>query len=286
MISAKESLDWGLGLFAPSVSQLTNQETVELLSRYSYRWIEWRVQTREDIENNPWGRANNTLALNELAVEVANLVPVLQDAGIAVSGLQVDILEDYPDAQQIVIEESQKLGCREILLTGLNYDPSQPYRTQQENFRKVFLSWLDQARGTDLKICLENHMWTIIPSASLIVDLLTGFDKAQIGVMWDPANSCWEGFETYPMALDLIGELLVEVHFKNGAWLRQKDGTWKFTWCDITEGMVNWPQVLKLLDQQDYRGPLMVEDYRPIDPSEKLRRGRTGLEEAITKISI
>lgn len=284
MSEKKNKYQWELGLFASSVPQLSTTETISLLPESGYRWVEWRVQTSEAIENSPWGKAYNTLAIDDLAVEAAELAHRLEDADVGVSGMQVDVPEAYTDAQKIVLEAAQTMNCRRVLLTGPAYDPSIGYRNQRDAFQQVIASWVNGAENTGVKICFENHMWTIIPSVALIIDLLKGYDASQIGVMWDPANGYWEGLEVPHMAVDLLGDLLEEVHFKNGIWSRHEDSNWSYDWCDITEGMVDWPQVLQLLDQVNYQGPLVVEDYRPIEPKVKLAKGREGLDKTLAAI--
>jgi len=275
---------WELGLFAASVPQLTAADTISLLLKENYRWVEWRVQTREAIESSPWGKAYNTLAIDDLAAEASELAHRLEDAGVGVCGIQVDVPEDYPDAQKNVIEAARTMNCNRIILTGPTYDPSIGYRVQRDAFQQIFASWVKDAENTGIKICLENHMWTIVPSIAFILDLLGEFNTSQIGVIWDPANGYWEGLEVPSMVIDLLGDLLEEVHFKNGSWARKEDGSWAYNWNDISEGLVDWPSVLQLLDQVGYKGPLVVEDYRQATPEEKITKGREGLEKTLAAI--
>jgi sugar phosphate isomerase/epimerase len=113
--------------------------------------------------------------------------------------------------------------------------------------------------------------------------VLEPFSPAQVGVMWDPANTVYEGSEIPSMALDLLGSYLAEVHLKNGAWKREEDGKWNFEFCDLSHGLVQWPAVLKLLDEIPYHGPLIVEDYRWTDPEAKLAAARQEFERAVSK---
>ena len=281
MSNHEDKLTWDLGLFAPSASQLTVAETIRLLSQGGYRWVEWRVQTSEAIESNPWGKAYNTLAIDQLNAQAAAALAELKAAGVGVCGLQVDVPEGFPDVEKIVLDAAQEMACPNLLLTGPNYDPAVGLRSQRDAFRKVIAAWVKQAEGSGVRICVENHMWTIIPSTALVVDLLADFTPQQVGVMWDPANSIWEGSETSPMALDLLGDYLAEAHLKNGAWARKEDGSWAFDWCNIAEGRVDWPATLGLLQAAGYQGPLVVEDYRPAEPAEKLAAGKKGLEWAL-----
>ena len=123
MRNDKDKMTWDLGLFAPSASQLTFADTIQLVSKGGYRWIEWRVQTSEAIESNPWGKAYNTLAIDELDAQAAAAVPILQAADVGVCGLQVDVPEGFPDVEKIVLDAALAMGCPNVLLTGPSYDP-------------------------------------------------------------------------------------------------------------------------------------------------------------------
>jgi sugar phosphate isomerase/epimerase len=272
---------WDLGLFAPSVSQLTPAQTIALLTKSNYRWVEWRVQTLEAIESSPWGKAYNTLALDHLQADVVEVASLLEGSGIKVTGLQVDLPEGLPGAPQAVLEAARLLDCPRVLLTSPGYDPCVGYRVQREMFRSRLSSWVDVFNAEGIRICIETHFNSITPSSALALDVLQTFDPAWAGVMWDPANTVCEGSEIPAMGLDLLDPYLAEVHLKNGAWTQAEDGKWTFNFCDLSAGMVQWPTVLRLLDEQGYSGPLVVEDYRWTEPESKLAQARTELEKAI-----
>lgn len=274
---------WELGLFAPSVSQLTVSDTLSLIEKSAYKSVEWRVQTREAIEGSPWGKAYNTLSLDMLKEETAAFIPLLKKQNISVSALQIDAPKDFPRLEVTVLDAAQAMGCKHVLITSPHYDPKIGYRVLRDDFRKTISGWVKHAKGTGIRICVENHFWSITPSTALIVDLLQDFNPVDVGVMWDPANSFWEGLEVPSMALDLLGTYLAEVHFKNGCW-GKKDGAWAFDWCDIPDGLVDWVSVLNLIKQAGYQGPLVVEDYRPATPQEKLAKARHGLDWAINAV--
>jgi sugar phosphate isomerase/epimerase len=276
---------WELGLFAPSVSQLNVEDTLSLIADSGYQWVEWRVQTQEAIDGSPWGKAYNTLALDTLKADVDNYVPLLKKFGIGVSGLQVEAPQAYPNLYENVLNAAKAMECSHVLIGSPQYDPSKGYRAQKTEFQKQLVGWITGAKGSDIRICVENHMWTITPSCALAIDLLSEFKPNEAGVMWDPANGYWEGLEIPAMALDLLGDYLAEVHFKNGYWKRNEDGKWGYDWCDIPEGLVDWKSVINLIEKAGYHGPLIVEDYRPIKPEDKLMKASKGLKWALENVT-
>src|SRR4030066_1516553 len=92
---SKQLINWDLGLFAPSVSQLSPAETISLLSKTGYRWVEWRVQTNEAIESSPWGKAYNTLVLDHLVEDSRQVAKNLEGSEVKVAALQVDAPEEF-----------------------------------------------------------------------------------------------------------------------------------------------------------------------------------------------
>ncbi|MNH42928.1 hypothetical protein D3C79_1047240 [compost metagenome] len=64
------------------------------------------------------------------------------------------------------------------------------------------------------------HFGNIAPSASLARQLVDGFDAKHIGVIYDPGNMVYEGFEQYKLGLEVLGEYLGHVHVKNAIWSR------------------------------------------------------------------
>lgn len=273
--------DWELGLFAPSVSQLTRPETIHLLSKSGYKWVEWRVQTLQAIESSPWGRAFNTLALDTLLDEAHEVADCLVNSGVCVSGLQVDAPEDFPNLMQIVREAAQLMNCSRVGISSPAFDPCIGYRSQRRAFQSVLQKWIEAFSGSGMRLCLETHFGTITPSTALVMNVLEEFPAEQVGVMWDPANTIYEGSEIPSMALDLLGPYLAEVHLKNGSWKREEDGKWNFDFCDLSQGQVQWPKVLRMLSDLPYGGPLIVEDYRWMPPEAKLAKAQQEYQQAV-----
>jgi len=281
-IPAKQTFDWKLGLFAPSVSQLSPEETISLLSKMDYRWVEWRVQTNEAIESSPWGKAYNTLVLDHLEEDAHQIAKFLSGSEVKVAALQVDAPEEFPNLRSKVREAAQIMDCSKVILFSPSFDLCMGYRAQRRNFQENIGKWVDELSKANIQVCLETHFSSITPSTALTMGMLEVFSPVQTGVIWDPANTVFEGYEIPQMALDLVGEYLAEVHLKNGEWKREEDGKWNFNFCDLSQGIINWPALLKMLHERAYTGPLIIEDYRWVDPEAKLAKARQEFEKAIT----
>ncbi len=278
---AKNFNGWELGLFAPSVSQLSLKETSSLLSRMGYKWVEWRVQTNAAIESSPWGKAYNTLVLDRLLEDATEVAGLLQGTDVKVAALQVDAPDDFPDLRKVVREAAAIMNCSKVIRFSPSFDVCAGYRAQRQAFQSSIARWVEEFSKTGGRLCLETHFASISPSVALTMGILEPFSPAQAGVIWDPANTVFEGYEIPAMALDLIGPYLAEVHLKNGEWKREEDGKWNFSFCDLSQGILQWPAILKMLAELPYMGPLIVEDYRWMDPEAKLLHARQEYEQAV-----
>jgi sugar phosphate isomerase/epimerase len=119
------------------------------------------------------------------------------------------------------------------------------------------------ARRTKLAgVCalLEIHWGTVMSSFTSAHALVRDLDPEAIAITFDPANMVIEGKEDWEYGLDLLRDCVANVHIKNASWLR-KDGHWTWQWDGLQQGMVEWPQLFRLLAARGYRGMLAMEDF-------------------------
>jgi sugar phosphate isomerase/epimerase len=107
---------------------------------------------------------------------------------------------------------------------------------------------------------LEIHWGTVMSSFTSAHALVRDLDPEAIAITFDPANMVIEGKEDWEYGIDLLREHLANVHIKNVSWVRQ-DGTWTWQWDGLQQGMVEWPQLFRLLESRGYRGMLAMEDF-------------------------
>jgi sugar phosphate isomerase/epimerase len=132
-----------------------------------------------------------------------------------------------------------------------------------ELLRTVRLTLKHLARRTKLAgVCalLEIHWGTVMSSFTSAHALVRDLDPEAIAITFDPANMVIEGKEDWEYGLDLLRDYVANVHIKNASWLR-KDGHWTWQWDGLQQGMVEWPQLFRLLAARGYRGMLAMEDF-------------------------
>jgi sugar phosphate isomerase/epimerase len=132
-----------------------------------------------------------------------------------------------------------------------------------ELLRTVRLTLQHLARRTKLAgvcVLLEIHWGTVMSSFTSAHALVRDLDPEAIAITFDPANMVIEGKEDWEYGLDLLRGYVANVHIKNASWVR-KEGHWTWQWDGLQQGMVEWPQLFRLLAARGYRGMFATEDF-------------------------
>jgi len=164
---------------------------------------------------------------------------------------------------RLVLPRSARAGVAQLSREQEIIPSYAPDGGPQEVFRSVHraLRQLErQARRTGVKILLELHWGTIMSSFTGAWLLLQDFDPACIGVTLDPANMVVEGREDWEFGIQLLRPYIDNVHVKNAVWSSNR-GAWCWHWSPIFDGMVNWSEMIGLLDGIGYSGDYAVEDF-------------------------
>jgi len=167
---------------------------------------------------------------------------------------------DQPELQA-VYEACGEAGIPYIKLGYWTWKPGQPYwagvraiRESLSKFRKL---------GEKYNVCslVHTHSHACYGSnAAGAMHLVRGFDPRYVGIYLDPAHLALGG-EYLPMALDMVRDYLKMIGVKNARHIPTTEvggPRWKVDWCMLSEGLVHWPEVLRLLRDMDYKGPLSV----------------------------
>jgi len=241
-----------LSVFTVIVPKTSLQEAADKLAAAGYDGVEWRV--REDFHIDP-------ATIREKAAEVAKVS--------AAAGLEICALAPY-------IRASERTTLREIALACADmgcpaFRAGVPGYDRSRNYNELYDEAMYDLAALD-KICAESgvraqieiHMGNIACSPSLAQRLVAGFDPARIGVIFDPGNMVYEGFENWRLGMELLGPHMTHVHVKNSQWLRT-EGKWAPTWAKMDEGIVDWAVVVDDLRAVGYDGYLSLEDFSEWD---------------------
>lgn len=262
-----------LGVFTVSTPEYDICDTLNMLRELGYGAVEWRVAAPAPAkkpenythERRYWSYNHSTLDVDKVDAQAADIGAKCSACGIEVLSLTTYLSPWETEALERVLKAARLMGCKNVRVCSPAYDGS-------ENYRKLFTAAAGQAKVLEglassygVRINFEIHMNTILPSASAAYRLVSGLDPTCVGVIYDPGNMVFEGFENYKLGVELLGEYLTYVHLKNALWKPEAGGsgakTWKPLWAPLTEGIADIKTLLEVLNGAGYTGYLSIEDF-------------------------
>jgi L-ribulose-5-phosphate 3-epimerase len=129
----------------------------------------------------------------------------------------------------------------------VSYDTA--YKRSQESIGKA----LDTAERTGVSICIENVWNKFLLSPLEMKRFVEELKSDYVGVYFDVGNILVMGFPE--MWIRILGKKIKRIHLKDF-----KLSTGNATgFCDLLEGDVNWPEVMKALKETGYNSYLTAE---------------------------
>ena len=257
-------------VFTVVMAEFAAEETVDKLAEWGFDGIEWRVHTIDrhvpPDKVNRWTVNRSTIDLERLEELAPQFADLTHRAGLEVSHLTSYLgLDRTEDIERLMRAATvMETSCVRVNVPGQN--PEIGYRQLYETSLRNLEVVQNLAERYSVRANLEIHMGNIIPSAGLAWRLVHRFDPKRIGLIYDPGNMIYEGYENWRMGLELLGEYVGHVHYKNSAWHPHhvdEDGNlcWRASWADMRTGIVNWREVLEALVTIGYEGYLSSEDF-------------------------
>lgn len=246
-----------------TLPELTPEEAVEAIHAAGYHGVEWRVTETSpavrDERPSFWRNNRCTLAPTESEGRRARLLAQRM-------GLQIPCVSGYSTVSNLTgVEQDLRFTlAAEARSLRVRLDRRQPIPFQQQFDTAVrqLVAVVTRARVHGVRVLIEMHQGTICPSASLAHRLVSRFDPAAVGVIYDVGNMVVEGFEPYPLGVDLLGPYLAHVHLKDG---RVPTGgeprAAGHEWVPMGDGMVDFGAAFAALASAGYDGWFSNEDF-------------------------
>ncbi|MEI7904473.1 MAG: sugar phosphate isomerase/epimerase family protein [Candidatus Firestonebacteria bacterium] len=280
-----------LSIFTILMPEHTLEEICEFTASLGCAGIELRVRDLSEEERKGpfgfWGKHKADIGVKNLG----SLAPEIRKTADKYK-LEIPAVASYCMANEHAdIEEIAKhlgtLGCKNFRVRPPWYDRAK--HDYNELFKETaadFAKTEKVCRKYGVKALIETHMNSITPSAGLTMRLAEKFDPEYIGVIHDPGNMVYEGYENYLLGLQLIGKRLSHVHIKNSRWVLKdisRDGfaQWKAEACSLKAGAVDYKQFMADLKKIGYNGWFSCEDFSEGDPKTKLLNWVTDMKSLV-----
>jgi sugar phosphate isomerase/epimerase len=262
-------------------------ETCQLLQELGYDGVEWRVRytppDRVGKGYSYWGEHKSDLSPANLAAKAGEVARITADHGLAVastaSNLKATDLEDIKLLAEGValLNQAQTWSIPIRLGAPQGYNRTAPYPELYEQAVEAYARAIEVLKPYGIKAIIEIHGGTIMVSASLAYRIVSNFSPDEIGVIYDVNNMAKDGFETFRIGLELLGDYLLHCHA--GGWRpvdrgRRENGSLDWGWegCDLADSILDIPTFVADLKAVGYGGYISIEDFRDMDHREKLGR--------------
>ncbi len=248
---------------------LTPAEAVGELVAAGYCGVEWKVGPAPQRRSSTAARfLRDNLCTLEVSVAAAEQARELcAAAGLEVVGLAPYLAVGDLPGLRAVLDMASASGAPQIRLqAGRPADAGGTYASLFADMRHFLAAAEPLARDAGVRLDVEMHQNTIVPSASLVERLVAPFDPEVVGVIYDVGNLVFEGYEEHALALELLGPHLHHVHLKNAAAARSggTGGGWAPVWAALDDGLVDVPVVLTRLLEAGYTGWVSLEDFSTV----------------------
>lgn len=257
-------------------------ETCQLLQDLGYDGVEWRV--RYVPENavgkgySFWGEHKTDLSPANLAGKAEEVARITADHGLAICAIAASLRSDELEDIRRLADGVARMGNIPVRIGACcRYDRTANYNDLYEKVVASYAEAVAVLKEFGLRAIIEIHGGTIMVSASLAYRIASNFSPEEMGVIYDVNNMASDGFETFRIGMELLGDYLQHCHA--GGWRpvekgRREDGTldWKYEGADLAESILDIPLFLSDLKTVGYQGYISIEDFRTMDAREKLRR--------------
>ena len=252
-------------------------ETCQLLQRLGFDGVEWRVRyTPPNAEGfSMWGRHKTDLSPDNIASEAKTVRRITEDYGLSIPMIASNVTADDTETIKKLADGAALLGNVPIRVGApTRYDGTRSYWELYDEAVQAYGHALEILRAAGQRAIVEIHGGTILVSASFAYRLLSNFSSSEIGVIYDVNNMAKDGFETFKMGIELLGEYLWHCHA--GGWrpvpqsVNSGETLWTYEGCNLSESILDIRQFVSDLMASGYDQFISIEDFRDIGYDEKL----------------
>ena len=276
-------------VYTCSMPEYNIEEAAALIKEMGYDAVEWRV---DSTAGNPalmayfqhmteeqkygaryWIDNKATLNIADIHNECQRAKKICDEVGIEIVNLATTLRGDPKDMEN-TLAAAASIGCKTVRGPMATYDPNKPYWDQFNEYREYLRSCEPMLRKYGIKFLIETHHGMMISSASSALRVLDGFDPQYYGLIYDPGNMVYEGYEAYQLGFEMLGDYLAHVHVKNAALVPNGEDAYGATkydqaWVPLKKGAANLPALVKALVKVGYDGVLSVEDFSNEQPTKE-----------------
>ncbi|MDR0756262.1 MAG: sugar phosphate isomerase/epimerase [Tannerella sp.] len=190
------------------------------------------------------------------------------------------VREEGMDGIRVALEDAKAYGTDAILVVPGTVNQTVSYDECWARSTECMKKLLPAAEKLNVRICIENVWNNFLLSPLEACRYIDQFDSSQAGFYFDCGNILAYGWPE--QWIRILGQRIGRIHVKE--FSRRKadaEGRWKGFNVSLTEGDVNWAEVMKEA-RKSYRGQWFTTEQGSSGTSEKL----TDLSRRLDKILV
>lgn len=263
-----------LSMYSVCLPECDIPEGIARSKAWGFEGMEWKLGPKPSAEKPEgwnfatryWSWNRCALVEDDLAATAAEAAEMARGAGMASVSLASGYDLFQTEKVDALLQAAKGSGTPMARVWFPWYRGDVNARELFDRSRKALPEMQRMAKAHGIRIVFETHMNNLGATASMMTRLLDGFDPEWLGVIFDPGNMVYEGFESYRMGLELLGPMLHHVHVKNAVWLPTEPNAaggrrFKPDWALMDEGFADLETLFRELRRQRYAGWISVEDF-------------------------
>lgn len=129
-----------------------------------------------------------------------------------------------------------------------------------EKIIEKFQKPLEIIESEEVLLGIENEPSTFVGNGEELAVFLDRLDSKNVKALWDPGNDIWDpnGETPYPDGYEYVKDRIIHVHIKDGI---RRGSSGKHEFVAVGKGEVNFPDQLRALKEDGYRGYLSLETH-------------------------
>ena len=191
-------------------------------------------------------------------------VDAFRKEGLSVPMISTGLRSAGPEAAE-TLPLAGKLNIGFYKLGYSDYGDPARWRERIEEVRGELKPLLRLGRTAGVQAGLHNHSGPNVGGAMWdAAELLEPLDPTAIGAYFDPSHATIEGGNHgWKLGFHRLAPRLKMVALKDFVW-EKSGGQWRTRWVPLGEGMVRWPEFLRLLVRTPFPGPVSLHiEYDP-----------------------
>ncbi|KYG26585.1 sugar phosphate isomerase/epimerase family protein [Alkalihalobacillus trypoxylicola] len=262
-------------VFTVMTPDIRLDEILPLLKKNGYDGVEWRYKASEKDfkDEKPSFWRNNLCTIDPKASEkeLLKLKQLTQSHHLETIAVIPYLEAGDLQATEKVLQSAKTMQARMIRIGVPTFNSGISIQQQLADAAYKIKQVEELCQQYEMKGLIETHHDTLTTSASLALKLAEQCNPDHIGVIYDPGNMVFEGYENHAIALQMLGPYLAHVHAKNAMHNRDSDhiGSWIRKWAKLDEGLMNWQEIISTLKDIGYEGYIGIEDFSQSFSSEK-----------------